>query len=365
LLHGSRPVRRVGIVLLTGIGDVVHGLPLANDIKRRTPGTEVVWVAEPAPAEVLRHHPAVDHVVVFDKRAGARGVVQLLRELSALRCDISINCMRYAKSIWPVLGLRAPVRLGLARDKTRDGVHWLATHTLPEGPWEHTQDIFLRFREALGVPADDPVEWQVSFSDEEEAAAEHWRRDLLAATPQPEGSRPLIGLVLASANAAKDWPAEAYAALADPLVERFGALPVLIGGPSSREREVADLVMSQARHRVVDALGPSVREMMWRVREVDLLISPDTGPLHLAHALGTPVVGLFGHTNPARVGPWRDSRDLVVDRYFDAGEAWQAALYTPRHGRMEQISVDDVLEAAGRALDAEGRAHEAKGPASS
>lgn len=351
-------MRRVGIVLLTGIGDVVHGLPLANDIKRHAPGTEVVWVAEPAPAEVLRHHPAVDQVVVFDKSAGARGVVKLLRDLRALRCDISINCMRYAKSIWPVLGLRAPVRLGLARDKTRDGVHWLATDTLPEGPWEHTQDIFLRFRGELGVPADDPVQWHVSFSDDEEAAAEQWRSDMLAkappreGTPPHEGARPLVGLVLASANAAKDWPATAYAALVDALVERFGALPVLVGGPSPRERQVADFVMAQARHRVVDALGPSVRDMMWRVRDVDLLISPDTGPLHLAHALGTPVVGLFGHTNPARVGPWRDSRDLVVDRYYDADEPWQAALYMPRHGRMEQIPVDDVLEAAGRALDA-------------
>jgi heptosyltransferase I len=89
--------------------------------------------------------------------------------------------------------------------------------------------------------------------------------------------------------------------------------------------------------------------MMWMVAGVDLLISPDTGPLHLAHALGTPVIGLFGHTNPARVGPWRAFRDLVVDRYTEPGAPPDPTGYEPKLGRMERIAVADVLERVERA----------------
>lgn len=84
--------------------------------------------------------------------------------------------------------------------------------------------------------------------------------------------------------------------------------------------------------------------MMWMVDGVDLLVSPDTGPLHVAHALGTPVVGLYGHSNPWRVGPWRRFRELVVDRYTDPGEEPDPSRYEPRDGRMARIRVEDVLE---------------------
>ena len=94
-------------MLLTGIGDVVHGLPLASDLKRRAPGVEVVWIAEPAPAEVVRGHPDVDHVVAYRKHAGLRGIAELRRDLAPLRCDLVINCMRYLKGAWPALLKRA------------------------------------------------------------------------------------------------------------------------------------------------------------------------------------------------------------------------------------------------------------------
>jgi heptosyltransferase I len=343
LLSELRP-RRVGIVLLTGIGDVVHGLPLALDVKRHAPDTEVVWIGEPAPAEVVRHHPAVDRVVVFRKGAGVRGIMDLRRELAPLRCEITLNCMRYVKGLFPTLLTRAPVRLGLPPDKTRDGVAFFATHTLAPGPWQHTQDLFLRFRGPLGIPPDDPVHWGIGFSPGEEAEARAWF------APLRRDPRPLVGVVLATANPAKDWPAERYPDLVDRLTVELGVRPVLVGGPTPREREAAALVRERARHPVLEGLGDSVRRMMWRVRGVDVLVSPDTGPLHLAHALETPVVGLFGHTNPARVGPWRRYRELVVDHYTEPGEAPDPAGYEPKRGRMAGITVDEVLTGVARAL---------------
>jgi heptosyltransferase I len=334
----------VAVVLLTGIGDLVHGLPLACDLKRSAPDRSVIWIAEPAPAEVLRHHPAVDRVVVFRKRAGLKGVRELFAAFRGSPCGLTLNLMRYFKGVFPVLATRAPVRLGLPPSKTRDGVRLFNTHHLAETPWRHTQDLFLGFREPLGVSADAPVEWRITFSPEERADQARFF------APLREAGQPIVGLVLASANVAKDWPATRYAELAVGLERDLGARALLVGGPSDEEAHAGARV-HRAAPEVLSGLSDSVRRMMWMVDGVDVLVSPDTGPLHIAHALGTPVVGLFGHTNPWRVGPWRDYQDLLIDRYTEPGEAPDPARYQPRHGRMERIGVAEVMEAVSRALE--------------
>ncbi|MEQ9400470.1 MAG: glycosyltransferase family 9 protein [Longimicrobiales bacterium] len=326
----------VCIVLLSGIGDVVHGLPLALDLKRRDPGTEVVWVAEPAPAAVLRHHPAVDRVVVYRTRDGIQGLAALRRDMADVSCTVTLNVQRYFKSVWPTMLSGAGTRVGLPPSKTRDGVRYVHTHVLEETPWKHTQDLFLDFRHPLGVARDAPVQWEITFSDEERTA----QRTFFEAMPD----RPVAALVVGSANPKKDWPAERQAAVADALARDFGMTVILLGGPSAREREVADRILATATTGPRDCLGDSVRRLMWLVDGADLVVAPDTGPLHIAHALDVPVVGLFAHTNPWRVGPYTRFHDLLIDRYTEAGAPPDPSGYLPRDDRMDAITVDDVLE---------------------
>jgi heptosyltransferase I len=324
------------MVLLSGIGDAVHGLPLALDMKRLDPAVHVTWVAEPAPAQILVNHPAVDRVVVYRPRDGVRGVWDLRRAMAGVDAHLTLNLQRYLKSAWPTLLSGARVRVGLPPSKTRDGIRWIHTHVLPEGPWKHTQDLFLDFRWALGVDRDAPVSWGLTFSPEEEEE----RRAYFEAL----GPRPVAALVVASANPKKDWIPERYAELADALERDLGFRVILLGGPTPRERDAAARILRTASTRPTDALTGSVRTLMGRLKGSALAVAPDTGPLHLAHAMGVPVVGLFGHTNPWRVGPWRDFRDLVVDRFTDPGDAPDSSAYLPRDGRMGAITVADVLE---------------------
>ena len=332
--HALAEARRVGIVLLSGIGDVVHGLALANDLKRARPDLRVLWVAEPAPARVLECHPAVDEIVVFRKDRGFAGVREMAATLRGRPCDVTLNAQRYFKGVVATVATGAPVRVGLPRSKTRDGTSLFNTHHLPDGPWVHTQDLLLGYRAALGLPADAPVEWGITFSDEERAEQHAYFATL--------ADGPVAGLVLATANPKKDWPTERWAPLADGLAD-LGYRVLLVGGPSQSERAAADAVLASARVPPVNGLSDSVRRMMWMVDGVDLLVSADTGPLHLAHAVGTPVIGLFGHSNPARVGPWRRYRDLVIDRWTEPGADPDPSGYEPKLGRMEQVEVADVL----------------------
>jgi heptosyltransferase I len=335
VLVPEKGLERVCIVLLSGIGDVVHGLPLALDVKALDPETEVVWVAEAAPAEVLRFHPAVDRVVVFDSRAGVRGVRELRAAMAGIAAQMTLNAQRYLKSVWPLLFSGAGVRIGLPRSKTRDGVSFFLTHALRDGPWKHTQDLFLDFRWALGVPRDAPVRWGVTLSDGELAERDAFLEGL--------GGSPLASLVVASANPKKDWPAERYAELSDALASDFGFRVVLLGGATDRERRAVATVRERSRTSPVDASGDSVRRLMAILSGADLVVAPDTGPLHLAHAMGVPVIGLFAHTNPWRVGPWREFHDLVVDRYTEPAAEPDPSGYLPKDGRMDSITLDDVL----------------------
>ncbi len=341
---------RVCIVLRSGLGDVVHGLPLVTALKRADPATRITWVVQPMPSGILRPHPAVDEVVLFDAHAGLPALRRLRRELRGDGgFDVVLNLNTYFKAIWPTLFSRAPLRIGIDRRRTRDPVWLVANRLLSPGPVRHTQDIFLEFLTVLGIAAE-PLEWSLAPTPaeaEEEAAFFGRLRD-------ETGGRPVVSIVPASGNAKKDWTAEGYAAVADALEHDFGFRTLLVGGPDEREVALARATAERARSRPVWALGDGVRRLLWLLHGSDLVIAPDTGPLHMARAMDVPVVGLFGHTNPWRVGPYRRFQDLWVDHYNDPGDAPDAARAEPRHGRMETIRPAEVLERVQRAIDAYG-----------
>jgi len=333
----ARP-RHVCIVMLTGLGDVIHGLPLANAIKRAWPDSRITWVVEPMPAGVLQPHPAIDRVVVYHKREGWRGVAALRRELAGDPADLTLNLNIYFKSVWPTLFSGARVRLGFERGRSSDGTWLAANRHLPPRPRRHTQDMLLEFLEVLGIPAE-PLEWRLEITDEERAAQQAFR--------EATGG-PYVALVAASANRKKDWSPARMAEVADALAVDFGLPSVLIGGPGEREQEAAREIVARAAHPPRWALGDGVRRLLWSIGGAELLIAPDTGPVHIARALGTPVIGLYGHTNPWRVGPYRKYQELWVDAYTD-GEP-DPANFEPKLDRMERITVEEVLDRVGRVL---------------
>lgn len=336
------PARRVCIVSLTGLGDVVNGLPLAVALKRDDPSRRVTWVAEPMPSRILPGHPAVDEVVVYRKRDGVRGLARLAREMAGREFDLTLNLMVYAKSAWPTLLSRAPHRVGFGRDRARDLVWLAANHHLPASSRKHTLDMFLEFARFLALPVPE-VDWGLEFTADEREEQARFFAGI---------DRPVVVIPPASAMPPKDWLAERWTAVVDALELDYGYRVVLVGGRGERETAVAREVMENTRARPICRIGEaatSIREMAWIIDGAALTIAPDTGPLHLSRALGTPVIGLYGHTNPWRVGPWRAYEDLWVDTYSEPGESRDATLNDPRSGRMERITVADVLQRVERA----------------
>ena len=332
------PAPRVCIVLLTGLGDVVLGLPLATAIRRAHPRAHITWVAEPMPAQVLEPHAAIDRVVVFEKRRGWRGVLDLRRKLAGERFDVTLNLNIYFKSVWPVLLAGGRVRLGFERGRARDGTWLVANRHLPAGPRRHTLDMFLEFAAALGIDAH-PLEFGLALTAAEQAARDAFRAEV---------GGEYAALVPASGNRHKDWPVERTAAVADALQREHGLRSVLVGGPGARETAVAKEIVARAQTPPVWALGDGVRRLVWLIDGARLVISPDSGPVHIARALERPVIGLYGHTNPWRVGPYRRYQELWIDAYTDGQP--DPSNFEPKAGRMERITVADVLEKVSCAL---------------
>lgn len=324
--------RRIGIVMMSAIGDAVHVLPIVTALKRHEPSCHIAWVLKPGPASLVRGHPAVDEIILFDERRGLGAFVDVRRALAAQALDLVIDLQVYAKASLVTALARAPVKLGFDRARARD-LNWLATtRRIPPHAPQHVQDQYLEFLTALGV-ATEPVAWALGPWPGE--------RDRQRALVTPLGG-PLATLVVGASHAEKEWPADRWAALCDALVDNWGLVPVLAGGASARERATEREIMARARHRPRSTLGVPLRDLVLQLDASELVISLDTGPLHMAVALGRPVVSLMGYNNPKRVGPYRRFHDLIVDAYGDPGEEYPISL-AHRSGRMARIHVNDVL----------------------
>lgn len=335
------PPQDVCIVLLTAIGDVVHGLPVANALKRAWPDVRITWVVEPGPAGMLSPHPAVDRVIIFEKRRGWRGVRELWYRMRREHYDVTVNLMPYFKSNFPTLFSRAPERWTFDRARARDGVWLFGNRQLPGRPRQHTQDMFLEFVEALGVDPF-PLEWRLVITDEE-------RVEQQRIIEQLDGQR-AVAVVPASSKSVKDWPAERYIPVVNAIQNDFGARAILLGGPGQREVAAARIVEAGADTAPLWMMGGPVRSLIWCIAASDVVLAPDTGPVHIARALQTPVVGLYGHTNPYRVGPYRAYHDLWIDMYTEPGEAPDPSRFDPKSERMERITPAMVVEKVARAL---------------
>jgi heptosyltransferase I len=318
--------------MMSAIGDAVHVLPVATALKRHDPACRITWILQPGPASLVRGHPAIDEIVLFDKRGGWRALLDLRRELAARSFDLVLDLQVYIKAGLVTALTRAPVKLGFDRARARD-LNWLfTTRRIPPHAPQHVQDQYLEFLAALGVSAE-PVRWDLGPWPPERDA----QRALLARFPAP-----IATLVIGSSHPEKEWLPERWAALCDALEERWGLTPVLAGGRTPRELATERAIAARARRPPRSTLGIPLRELVAQLDGSALVVSLDTAPLHMAVALDRPVIALMGYNNPKRVGPWRRFHDLIVDAYGDPGEDYPISL-AHRAGRMPRIRLADVL----------------------
>lgn len=326
-------LNRVCVVMMSAVGDAVHVLPVLEALKRKSPAIHLTWVLQPGPAALVRGHRSVDEILLFDRRNGWRAFSAIRRELASRKFDLVINLQVYFKAGVVTAFTQAAVKLGFDRARARD-FNWLfTTHRIPPHAPQHVQDQYFEFLTALNVPHE-PVRWALGpWPSERDAQREFLDRF----------ERPIAPIVVATSKPQKDWLPERWAEVADALWYDFGLQPVLVGGQSRRELAAEHTIMTRAKCGPFSALGSGLRKLVGIIDGSALVLSPDTGPLHMAVALDRPVVALMGYTNPKRTGPYRRFHDLLVDAYGEPGEDYPISMEN-RPDRMPSITVRDVLD---------------------
>lgn len=327
----SGPPARVALVRMSAIGDTIHAVPLAASIRAAWPDCRLTWVIQPGPYELMRGRPDVDEFLIFRRGLGWRAFADFRRRVRDRSFDLVIDAHAVFKAAVVTRSLDAPIRLGYDRARTRD-LAWLATsHRIPARPTRHVQDEHFELLEHLGIPV--RAEWDFHFTEEELAARREWAsRD----------ERPVLAVVLRSSRREKDWILERAGRVLDVAAGDLGFRTVLVGGASAGELDDAARLLRTCRVPPEVELRYDLRRLAWLLDASDLVLSPDSGPLHLAVALGTPTIGLYGFTDPKRAGPYRRFGDLLIDRYTRPGETRPSR--RTRAGNMERIQEMDVIE---------------------
>jgi heptosyltransferase I len=347
----TRPPDSICLLRLSALGDVVHVLPLVRTLQRAWPGTALTWVIGRPEHKLLEGLPGVEFVV-FDKGsglAGLRAVRQALRSrlASQTRFDALLQMQVAARANLLSAFIPAVRRIGYDASRSKD-LHGLFVHErISDRPGMHVLDAIGSFCEPLGLRQDEVI-WNLPVPD----AAREWAR-----AQWPDDGTPTLVVSPCSSHVRRNWRSERYAAVASHAASR-GWRIVLCGGRSQLERDTTDAILATMRasgqaSNVLDLVGKdTLKQLPALLERADLVMTPDSGPMHIANAMGTKVLGLHAASNPKRSGPYSDLR-YCVDRYDDAARRylrkpaselkWGAKI--EHGGVMDLVTVDDGIAA--------------------
>ena len=338
LLPLTQPPRSVCILRLSALGDACHVVPIVRTLQHAWPATTLTWIIGKAEARLMSLVDGVEFITV-DKKAGLGARHALRDAMRGRHYDVLLHMQLSFRASLLARQVPAAVKLGFDRARARE-LQWLFTNArIAPRTREHVLDSFFGFLVALGIK-DRLVEWNIPLPENARAYADQLIPD----------AQPTLVISPCSSHTLRNWRAERYAAVADYAARRHHMRVILCGGPSAPEVEMGAAIEKAASSKLINQIGrDTLPELLALLGRSTALLSPDSGPAHMATMVGTPVVGLYAATNPARSGPYL-SRLWCVDAYAQAarrfrGRAPEKLPWTEKieqRGVMDLISVDQV-----------------------
>ncbi len=331
--------RKILVRATNWIGDAVMTTPALGAIRAAFPEAEIVLVANPIVSELMSPHPWCDRVIVYDKKGPHRGVSGLFRFSSMLRGEGFDLAILFQNAIEAAIMARL-AGIGSRAGYATDGRRLLLTHSVPikkDTLKLHHVGYYLNAVEKLGIAIPEP-ELRLFCTDEEKNSAAKvlggggW----VAVNPG------------AAYGSAKRWFPERFAAVADALVSDYGFKVLLVGGPG--ETQIGTDIEGAMRSHSLNMIGKTtVREMMALLSRMELVVTNDSGPMHVAAAFDRPVVALFGPTDHTTTSPLC-SNFRIVRKEIECAPCLERRCPKEHHRCMDEIGVEDVLGAVGSLL---------------
>ncbi len=329
------------ILRLSAIGDTCNALAAVLAIRKASPETRITWIIGKVEAQLLASTPDIEFII-FDKQQGLAAHKKLRRELNGRRFDAALLMHASMRANFASLAIRADRKIGFDTARAKDFQSWFSRERIEPRFDQHVLDGFLQFAEHLGIPSP-RAQFELAPTCALPKAAERTdnRRRLLISPCSSQRSRNF-----------RNWSAENYAAVCDYVAERYDVETVLTGGRTSLEANYGTAIVALSNCQPTNLIGKSsLPELYALISDADLVLCPDSGPLHMAVMANTPVVGLYAGSNPARTGPYR-FRELTVDCYAQAAKeflgkdaselSWGQRVRDPNV--MDLISKDAVCE---------------------
>ena len=343
-------LRSICLVRLSALGDVLMFVPLIRTLQRYCPTAKLTWVISPPAYDLVAGMDGVEFIVI-DKPQNITDYWRFKQQMQGRSFDVLLAaqaCYR-ANFLYPLIKARRKIGYDWIRAKD---MHWMFVgETIAPGR-DHTLEGFLKFAKALGVDQTE-LRWDLPINP----ADKQWVKAYLAdefATQLAENNLavedlPVLLINPAASKPERSWFVERYVAVIKEAQSRYKMQVILTGGPTTNDRELADLILKQVH--CADLVGKTKpKQLLALIQSAQLMICPDTGPSHMAAAVGTPVIALHAVTSSAVSGPY-PFRHLAVDKYPEAvvqilKKSMDTVLWgTHAHGKesMRLVEVHEVL----------------------
>lgn len=330
----------VCILRLSAIGDTCHVLPVVRTLQRAWPQTRFTWVIGKLEAKLLGHLPDIEFIVV-DKKNTLQAYRTLREAMRGRHFDALLHMQLSIRASLLSTLIPAKIKLGYDRSRAREMQWMFTTDRLRPAQRQHVMDAMFGFAEKFNV-YEKLLRWDIPIPD----AARDYARRLI-----PDDVRALV-ISPCSSHRLRNWRAEYYAQIGDYASASLGLKVILCGGRSADELRMGEAIAGRMREPCENVIGKdTLLELLATLERATVLLSPDSGPVHMASAVGTPVIGLYAATNPARSGPYL-SRQWCVDKYDVAARRllhrpatelpWTTKIERP--GVMDLITPDEVTK---------------------
>lgn len=343
-------LKSVAILRLAALGDVCMTIPLVRRLQRYLPNTKIYWIISRPLYGFVRDLSGFEFIVI-DKPRSITDYVQCYRHFKSYNFDVLLMPQANFRAHLLSLLIRAKVKYGYQAIHNRELQRLFVNKTVYAAR-EHLIDSFLRFAEPFGS-SDTAVTWDLSIAAENQA----WAEQQLSLYPGP-----WLAISPAASKSERNWPIDRYIATVNQLAEQKTFSVVLLGAGSEIEQYMGAEISKNITTPCVNLIGKSnLFQLTAVLNQVDVLLSPDTGTVHIATACDTPVVGLYAVAPANKSGPYH-SLALTVDKYRDAVRSildkdpdtvgWHERVHSP--AAMELITVEEVVAKLQQALVAKG-----------
>jgi heptosyltransferase I len=333
-LNFKPPLQRVCLLRLSAIGDTCHAVAALRAFQAAWPQTRFTWVIGKLEAKLMTAVLPEIEFITFDKRATLQELWRLARALRGQRFDLLLDMQLSIRASVVSSLISAPIKLGFDRKRARELQWWFTNARIAPALAEHVLDSFMGFVRACGIEPEGP-HWNLSIPPQ---ALEY-------ASSIVTDDRPTLLISPCSSHKARNWSADRYAAVADYAAASHGMRVVLVGGRSPLEGQMGAAITAAARTPMLNQIGKdTLPELLGLMSKSAVLLSPDSGPAHMATMVGLPVIGLYAATRTARAGPYF-SREWCVDKYDEAAHKYfgKSGADIPWTTKIELAGVMDLI----------------------